>query len=64
MHGDYIIQGLMSGVLVCEELSMDDPDQARTVAKGMLKRPDFEGDSVRIITRDGELVCDSAEGTL
>lgn len=61
MYEMYIIQGIMSGAFITEELSVDDEQQARTIGKGMLNNPTFEGDSVRIITRDGELVWDSKE---
>lgn len=63
MHNDYIIQGIMSGVLICEEFSVSEEATARTEAQKMLNRLDFEGDSVRIITCDGELVWESTRGT-
>ncbi len=61
MYEMYIIQGIMSGAFITEELSVDDETQARLLGKGMLKSPTFEGDSVRIITRDGEMVWDSKD---
>lgn len=59
MYEMYIIQGLMSKSFITEEFSVDDETQACLLAKGMLASPTFEGDSVRVITRDGELVWDS-----
>lgn len=59
MHEMYVIQGIMSGSFICDEFSMDDEGEARTAADELLKSNIFEGDSVRIITRDGELVWDS-----
>jgi hypothetical protein len=59
MYEDFIIQGIMSGVLVCNEFSLADEGDARREARKLLNDATFEGDSVRIITRDGELVWDS-----
>lgn len=52
----YVIQGIMSDILICMELSVDEESKAIIVAKGLLNDPTFEGDSVRVITRDSELV--------
>ena len=59
MYEDYIIQGIMSGILICHEESVAEENKARVIADKLLKDPTFEGNSVRIITRDGELVWDS-----
>lgn len=59
MHEDFIIQGIMSDVLICNEFSRADEEVARREARALLNDATFEGDSVRIITRDGELVWDS-----
>jgi len=61
MHETYVIQGIMSGSILCDEFSMSDEGKARLAAKGLLMSPMFEGDSVRIITCDGELVWDSKQ---
>lgn len=39
-----------------EETGSDDEKEALEMAASMLTRGDFEGDSVRVIARDGELV--------
>jgi hypothetical protein len=59
MHEMYVIQGINSG-FISEEFSMADEDKALLAAKGLLKSATFEGTSVRVITRDGELVWDSS----
>lgn len=61
MYEDYIIQGIMSGILICNEFSLADEGDARREAHKLLNDATFEGDSVRIITRDGELVWDSKD---
>lgn len=58
----YVIQGLWSdNGLVCEE-NEDVEEVAISKAKRLLADPTFEGESVRVITSDGELVWDSEEG--
>ena len=65
--GDYVVQGMWSdGTIVGglgggggESFSLDDEKAAVSAAKKLLRDPTFEGDSVRVITRDGELVWSS-----
>lgn len=57
----YVVQGLWSDSRIACEDGDDDEAKARTKAARMLKDPTFEGDYVRIITRDGDLVWDSRE---
>jgi hypothetical protein len=62
--GDYVVQGSWSDGRISEEFGMNDEKAAVAAAKKLLKDPTFEGDSVRVITRDGELVWSSKpEGT-
>jgi len=56
--GDYVVQGLWSGRIVTE-FSLDDEAEARREALALLRSPTFEGDSVRVITRDGDPVWHS-----
>lgn len=60
---DYVIQGYYSesGMLTGGEYGYDSEKIAVAEAKKMSKSPYFEGDHVRVITRDGELVWDSGE---
>lgn len=58
----YIVQGLYNGGTIAEEFGFDDEDTARTEAWKLSKSPYFEGDYVRVITRDGELVWSSKKG--
>ncbi len=66
---DYVILPLWSdGTIVGglgggggESFGFDDEEVAIREAKKLLRDPTFEGDSVRVITRDGELVWDSEE---
>ncbi len=56
----YVIQGLWSdGRIVCEEITDIDRIVAINKAIKLLHDRTFEGDSVRIITDDGELEWDS-----
>lgn len=57
----YVIQGIQLDCLIQVEFSREDKDEAVIEAENLLNSPTFEGDSVRIITRDGELVWDSKE---
>ena len=59
----YIIQGIYAGGqgVISDSFGFDDKATARAEAKKLLRSPHFEGDYVRIITRDGELVWDSQE---
>ena len=56
---EYVIQGAWSDGRITESFGFDDEDTARSEAWKLSKSPYFEGDYVRIITRDGELVWDS-----
>jgi hypothetical protein len=57
---EYIIQGLYSnGMGAGESYGFDDEATAIADAKAMSRSNLFEGDYVRVITRDGELVWDS-----
>jgi hypothetical protein len=61
----YIIQGLYSGpeaYLAGREFGFDDEQTALDEAKKLSRSPHFEGDYVRVLTRDGELVWDSRGG--
>jgi hypothetical protein len=61
----YIIQGLYNGPEAYgagASFGFDDEETALKEAKKLLREPWFEGDYVRIITRDGELVWDSRGG--
>jgi hypothetical protein len=61
----YIIQGLYNGPEAygtSDDFGFDDEETALKEAKKLLRKPWFEGDYVRIITRDGELVWDSRGG--
>lgn len=59
--GDYIVQGAWGDDRISESFSMNDEEAAVAAAKKLLRDPTFEGDSVRVITRDGELVWSSEE---
>jgi len=61
---EYVIQGLYSdGTLVSGyEYGYDDEDETIREAQKIADSSSFEGDYVRVITRDGELVWDSREG--
>jgi len=61
MHEAYIIQGLWVGGIICDEFSMAEELSAVLAAKGLLQSNTFEGDSVRVITSDGELVWESGD---
>jgi hypothetical protein len=56
---EYVIQGAYRDGRITESFGFDDEDTARSEAWKLSKSPYFEGDYVRIITRDGELVWDS-----
>lgn len=58
---EYVIQGYYadSGMSTRDEFGYDDEETALREAKKMLRSSLFEGDHVRVITRDGELVWDS-----
>lgn len=58
----YVIQGLYRDGHVSIEFGFDDEEIAIDEAKKLSRAPHFEGDYVRIITRDGELVWDSRGG--
>jgi hypothetical protein len=69
--GDYVVQGMYSdGTIVGglgggggETFSLNDEQAAIREAKKLLRDPTFEGDVVRVITRDGELVWSSEPET-
>lgn len=63
MHEMYVIQGINGG-FISEEWSVDDEGLAMREVDKLLKSLTFEGDRVRIITRDGELVWDSVSESL
>lgn len=63
MHEQYIVQGIMSNIFICFEDSFQKKDEALGVGEKLLKASDFEGDSVRVITHDGELVWESKRET-
>lgn len=57
---EYIIQGLYDdGMLTGDEFGFDDEETTLREAKKLASSAHFEGDRVRVITRDGELVWDS-----
>jgi len=56
---DYIIQGTYSDGRISEEFGYNHKAHAVEKAKQLLRSPYFEGERVRVITRDGELVWDS-----
>lgn len=58
---DYIVQGAYSDGRISDTFGYDDEEVAVREAKKLLHDPTFEGDNVRVITRDGELVWDSTE---
>lgn len=64
MHEMYIIQGIIYGLFICIEYSVANEAQAYKEADKLLNSPTFNGDSVRIITRDSELLwCKQREIT-
>jgi hypothetical protein len=61
----YIIQGLYNGTEgygAGSSFGFDDEETALREAEKLLREPWFEGDYVRVITRDGQLVWDSRGG--
>lgn len=60
MHERYIVQGIQSNILITFEESFNDKDDALDVGEKLLKTDEFEGDSVRIITFENELVWESS----
>jgi len=57
--GDYVVQGAWSDGRISETFSLNDEKAAVSAAQKLLRDPTFEGDNVRVITRDGELVWSS-----
>jgi hypothetical protein len=57
--GSYIVQGYWSDGRVSFTASYDDEAEALREAEKLKRSPWFEGDRVRVITRDGELVRQS-----
>lgn len=58
---DYVIQGIYDNGTISDEYGYDDEDKAVREAEKLANSSLFEGDYVRVITRDGELVWDSRE---
>lgn len=56
----YYVQGSYSDGRICFESDCDDEAQAIAQAKKLFIAPWFEGDSVRVLTIDGELVHESS----
>jgi len=54
--GFYIVQGAYNNGRVTTEIHFDDEEEAVREAKRLLRSNYFEGDNVRVITVDGELV--------
>jgi hypothetical protein len=55
MKGYYIIQGILGEIVIFEE-SCNKKKEAKERAIKLSKDLTFEGDTVRVITLDGELV--------
>ena len=55
-QGVYVVQGAYTDGTRTDEWNVDDEQQAIAEAKTLLRDPIFEGDTVRVITIDGELV--------
>src|ERR1700677_2265760 len=60
----YVIQGVYNGpgAHLSHSFGLDDEGVALAEAKKLLRSSHFEGDYVRVITRDGDLVWDSRRG--
>jgi hypothetical protein len=56
--GDYVVQGIYADGRICYEGREDDEQQAISIAKSLSEASWFEGVSVRVITRDGELIVE------
>ncbi len=52
----YIVHGLYEDSRITDEFGSDDEAEALAAAKKLLRSPFFEGDIVRVMTRDGEFV--------
>lgn len=52
----YIVHGMYEDSRITDEFGSDDEAEALAAAKKLLRSPFFEGDIVRVITRDGEFV--------
>lgn len=59
---DYIVQGLYRGGRGAEEDGSNDIVEAVHKALSMKRSSHFQGDYVRVITRDGEGVYDTSRG--
>lgn len=52
---NFVVQGMWADSRISEETGSDDRDEAIHLAIKMRNSPFFEGDFVRVISRDGEL---------
>lgn len=59
--GFYVVQELWSDGTIVVETDEETESEARATAQKMFDDPTREGDSVRIITIDGELVVELTE---
>ena len=57
----YIVQGTYSDGTISDEFGFDDEEEAVREAKKLKHSPFFEGENVRVFTRDGEDVWDSRQ---
>jgi hypothetical protein len=55
MDTNYVVQGVYPDERICETDGDDDVEAAIKRAERMRKSPTFEGTSVRVISRDGEM---------
>ncbi len=64
-EGDFMIAGMYSDGRICEEFGFDGSEEkAIGVAKNLLQSPYFEGDRVRVMSLDGDMIYDSASEEL
>ncbi len=59
----YVIQGIMSDIVCVEFLVEGDESRAISSAQRIHNSPTFEGDIVRVLTIDSELVWHSGESS-
>ena len=57
MDGQYVIQGIWGDRVIYSD-DCDEEKEAKENAEELYKDLTFEGDKVRVITRDGELVLE------
>ena len=60
MDGQYIIQGILGERVIYSD-DCDEEKEAKEYAEVLYRDLTFEGDKVRVITRDGELVLEIPE---